>query len=804
MSEVKKALQQTAQILDDVALRDFDKKLSIVIAVYDSLNYTQDCIDSLQKHAPNAEIIIVNNGSQPETKEYLDGLNFIKTIHWNENRGVSKAWNAGLKIATRDILCVLNNDVLVQPNGMQKLVVAAIETGVAGNEGACMNMDFCYAYSTYNEDEADYLGGYCIVFRRDVWDSVGEFDELFSPAYWEDNDWSLRVKEAGYKWKIIPECVYHYVARTSVRVLDMGSLFAAQRIKFLNKWGKKANGLGERILIIPGAPGFSEIQRCIDEVRQHKPLAKIQLLLNPKYGYRGCDCIAEERKFKHYTQTIRCDEYYEKPLFSFITWVNNETHYRDLLKSSHDLKVEYIRLGQEYDSMSKAYNRGTEIATGKYLVYIHQDVEILDTMFEQKAIKLFQRHNDLGFVGVIGSLTNDVAKSIWFHEGAHNCRGLALQNKYEAVNLSIYNGPAKLIDGLLMMTDKKFNFPESLPHVHFVDAWMCNVALADGYQNWITDILVNHNSAGETQSEFFKNNLIRYRMKWFVNGAWANNIAFTDVKSMLLEAVKTPSRKSGIAITTRNRPEMLNACLTHFKTFTDKETLEHLIIYDDASDYKLRLQNQEVVKKHGLEKQYYVGKKQVGVAQAKNSCLYLLGNTYDYYFLFDDDTFPIQTHWMELYINARHTSGFQHLLYGNDTHCVIGGTADGIEFYNQGFGVLLFFTREVYERLGGFCSAYGIYGTEHTDFTLRAQKAGLTNLLHPYSGPVDCVKYIWNLETQALGQKTLVIVPNNEESMSREDKNKNMAISVVHDLTIYQDRPIYYPISINHEISRMV
>ena len=212
-------------------------------------------------------------------------------------------------------------------------------------------------------------------------------------------------------------------------------------------------------------------------------------------------------------------------------------------------------------------------------MYVHQDVEILDSFFEQKIINVLKNRNDIGFIGVIGSLTNHHAKSVWFYEGAYNCRGFAIQKRYEAVNISVYNGPASLIDGLIMITDKKFNFPESLPHVHFVDAWMCNVANEHGYINWIADILVNHDSGGETQSEHFKNNLVRYRLKWFTNDIWNNNMDFNDIKSMLSNIVENTSHKSGIAITTRNRPEMLRACLMHFKAYTNKEALKHLIIY---------------------------------------------------------------------------------------------------------------------------------------------------------------------------------------------------------------------------------
>lgn len=797
--DAKIAGKEAAKILNNKKISELDTKISIVIAVLDSLNYTKDCVDSLAKHAPNAEIIIINNGSQVETKEYLDSLKHIQVIHWEENLGVSKAWNAGLKLATRDVLCVLNNDVLIQFNGIQRLVQAALENGIAAAEGACMNMDFSYAYSTYNEDEADYLGGYCLVFKREVLENVGEFDEMFSPAYWEDNDWGLRVKEAGYKWRIIQGCVFHYVARTSTRVLDMGALFAKQREKFINKWGHKALGLGERILIRCEKNNNAEIQNCINELRQRKPMSKIQILTGADTSsLHGYDCASDERQFREYTQEIDCTEYLNRALVSFITWVNDEVQYRSFLKSSHNIKAEYIKLGQEYDSLSKAYNAGTDVAKGKYLAYVHQDVEILDTFFEAKVAKVFESRDDIGFVGVIGSVTKDNTKSLWFHEGAHRCRGLAIQNRYEAVNVCVYNGPACLIDGLLMIADKKFNFPESLPHIHFVDAWICNVASEAGYQNWITDILVNHNSAGETKSTFFKDNLVRYRIKWFSSAALSDTSL--DINSVF-DRIKKPQLEIGIAITTRNRPEMLDVCLMHFKTYTDENVFGNIIIYDDASDYAQKLENQKIVKKYGLEKQYYTSAQQVGIAQAKNSCFYLLGER-DYYFLFDDDTFPIKSGWVELYKNASIQSGFQHLLYGNDTWNTISDKTDGIEFYDRPWGVLLFSTKAVYQKLGGYRKEFGLYGAEHTDYTIRAGEAGFTNLTKLYAGPSDCVDYIWNIDTEAPSQKTICKTPSHEESITRHAKN--VAVEIAHNVAETTERQIYYPIVIDHEITGII
>jgi GT2 family glycosyltransferase len=479
----------------------------------------------LKKTAPNAEIIIINNGSKSDTKKYLDSLTDVNVIHWDKNKGVSKAWNTGLNLATRDVLCVLNNDVLVKNNGMQQLVSAALEHGISTAEGGCLNMDFSYSHSTFNEDESDYLCGYCMVFRRDVWKSIGEFDELFSPAYWEDTDWSIRARKLGYKWKIVQNTILHFGSQTSRQVLDLNTLLGAQRIKFVNKWNNEARGLGERILLTCDNAIQKEIQECLKEIRKHKPFARIQVLSKDKY--LDADCSDEIKKFNHYTQEIDCKDYLSRPLISFVTWVNDDVKYRCFLKSSHHIKAEYIRLGQEYDSLSKAYNAGTEAATGKYFVYVHQDVEILDSLFEMKISNIF-KNSMVGFAGVIGSLTNE-SHALWFAERRSNCRGIVAQNTNQFINLGVYNGDACLLDGLILITDKRFNFPESLPHVHFLDTWMCVQAISMGYKNWIADILVNHNSHGETGSQIYKENLMRYRLKWHYDSK-VENLSFQEIK----------------------------------------------------------------------------------------------------------------------------------------------------------------------------------------------------------------------------------------------------------------------------------
>jgi len=193
---------------------------------------------------------------------------------------------------------------------------------------------------------------------------------------------------------------------------------------------------------------------------------------------------------------------------SFITWSNDEEHYKGLVDSASFIKdAEFIKIGQEFNSMAKAYNEGLKKATGDIFIFIHQDVRILDTRFP-KIVENVCKNPLLGFAGVIGNLA--VPTYCWWELADSQKRGWLIttnkENKEEDILLyfGMYNGPARQIDGVLMVTNKRFTFPEELPSVHFVDLWMCHVAEQLGYVNWIFNTVIKHYSHGEIESENFK------------------------------------------------------------------------------------------------------------------------------------------------------------------------------------------------------------------------------------------------------------------------------------------------------------
>lgn len=142
-----------------------------------------------------------------------------------------------------------------------------------------------------------------------------------------------------------------------------------------------------------------------------------------------------------------------------------------------------------------------------------------------------------------------------------------------------------------------------------------------------------------------------------------------------------------------------------------------------------------------------------GVAFRSNECLRALKDC-DYIFLFNDDCFPVKEGWADFFINASLISQQQHFLYLKETtntkkidtkYFSNGHGAYSISAYNNCGGCFMFLTREVIERVGGFCMDYGFYGFEHAGYSMRIHQAGLT-MMGDFLSPEGAGEYIYAMD----------------------------------------------------------
>lgn len=236
-------------------------KTSIIILTYNGLRYSKECVESIRRYTEkDYEIIVVDNNSNDGTKKWLSMQKDIKPIYNKENLGFPKGCNQGINAANGDDVLLLNNDVIVTPNWLKNLRTCLYSNKGIGAVGPVTNkcsngqsininiklnsinemLRWCERYNKSNcckWQEKDRLVGFCLFIKKEVINKIGLLDERFSPGNYEDDDYSLRIRKAGYKLILCKDTfIYHYGGASFSRC-DYLRLLQINKSKFEEKWG---------------------------------------------------------------------------------------------------------------------------------------------------------------------------------------------------------------------------------------------------------------------------------------------------------------------------------------------------------------------------------------------------------------------------------------------------------------------------------------------------------------------------------------------------------------------------------------
>ncbi|MBS4063407.1 MAG: glycosyltransferase [Chitinophagaceae bacterium] len=194
--------------------------ISIIIPVYNHCAYTFNCLLSLHNHILHhkVEIIIVNDCSTDETADILEQIKGITVLNNGSNLGYLRSCNKGAEEAKGKFLLLLNNDVqaindfitpllqvfdtykdagaaggkLIYPSGLlQEAGVLLFKDAHAMNIGRMDHPEF-WMYNFVRE--VDYCSAALLMVRKEDWTAVNGFDTRYTPAYFEDSDLCLSLK----------------------------------------------------------------------------------------------------------------------------------------------------------------------------------------------------------------------------------------------------------------------------------------------------------------------------------------------------------------------------------------------------------------------------------------------------------------------------------------------------------------------------------------------------------------------------------------------------------------------------------
>jgi hypothetical protein len=181
-------------------------KISVVLAVYNDAAHVAATLDSiLGQSESDFELIVVDDGSTDGTGEALAGVDARLVYHWQTNRGVPAARNAGLGLARGEIIAFLDSDDLWLPDHLET-VVGALERHP---EAVLAFTRWRAPSESRDESESAQLvdplpealivakvgGPSCVAVRRAPLVQVGGFDERLKAL--EDNDLWTRLSLLG-------------------------------------------------------------------------------------------------------------------------------------------------------------------------------------------------------------------------------------------------------------------------------------------------------------------------------------------------------------------------------------------------------------------------------------------------------------------------------------------------------------------------------------------------------------------------------------------------------------------------------
>lgn len=235
---------------------------SIIILTYNKLDYNKLCIESIRQYTEpgSYEIIVIDNHSTDGTVEWLQCQEDISLILNSENIGFPAGCNQGIKAANGDSILLLNNDTIVTPNWLSNLKKCLCSSSNIGAVGAvtnsCSNFQSVVCeYSSIKEmirfaqqfnnsspelwENRARLVGFCMLMRTDVVNQIGLLDETFSPGNFEDDDYSLRIRNAGYRLVLCWDTFIHHFGSVSFgeQAVQFSNLLESNRRKFIEKWG---------------------------------------------------------------------------------------------------------------------------------------------------------------------------------------------------------------------------------------------------------------------------------------------------------------------------------------------------------------------------------------------------------------------------------------------------------------------------------------------------------------------------------------------------------------------------------------
>ncbi len=269
MENIREYTGDIGDVPDHLTIPFFDEPLvSVVIPVHNQYAFTVSCIHSVivnTEHVPY-EVILGDDCSTDETVDIGSCVDNMEVVRAEVNGGFIVNCNSCAARARGKYILFLNNDTVVGPDWLRPLVDAAESServGVVGSKllypdgklqeagGIIWNDGTATNYGKgdnptkpkYNYvKEVDYVSGASLLVRRDIFEQLGGFDTRYVPAYCEDSDLCIAVRNLGYSVLYQPlSTVVHFEGMTHGKKKPQVAVNPLQEtniVKLRDKWSE--------------------------------------------------------------------------------------------------------------------------------------------------------------------------------------------------------------------------------------------------------------------------------------------------------------------------------------------------------------------------------------------------------------------------------------------------------------------------------------------------------------------------------------------------------------------------------------
>ena len=466
-----------------------NKLVSIIILTHDQLKYTKKSIESIFKFTNrDYELILVDNGSADGTVQYLEKLRNaygadgskkyigetkqkvkkkgekkakgvkqlnsackgVRLIKNDENLGFAAGNNQGITEAQGDYILFLNNDVVVTPGWLERMISCSEQSPKIGIVGPMSNYvsgpqlvkkvsydttslarlnKFAKEFAEKNTDQGKLIWrvvGFCMLIKRAVIDKIGGMDDRYGLGNFEDDDFSLRAALAGFESRIAEDCfVHHFGSRTFIGAkIDYRESLHEKWEIFKEKWEMPQD-------LLYGSPyDFSQIAKngfikekhyfpftekdfsAIADKDASFDLLEAREKINSKVKLKPIDkditasiIIPVQKGQEHLKRCVESIQKHTPEPFELIFAKN------DSKNSTSKWLGQYLKANPRYQlvacgkdaSIAEFYNEGIKASSGEYIILLHGDVVVT----EDWLLGLLECINSAPDAGIVGPMTNN-------------------------------------------------------------------------------------------------------------------------------------------------------------------------------------------------------------------------------------------------------------------------------------------------------------------------------------------------------------------------------------------------------------